>query len=73
MSKRPHLTASRRLALWLFALAVAALTAFSSGTAFAAADADALAGRPVLAALKTGGLVLYFATLRPISARTTSR
>ena len=60
MSKGPHLTASRRLALWLSALAVTALTAFSSGTAFAAADADALAGRPLLAALKTGGLVLYF-------------
>ena len=58
MSKRPHLTASRRFALWLSALAVAALIALSSGTAFAAADA--LAGRPLLAALKAGGLILYF-------------
>ena len=53
-------TASRRLALWLSALAIAALIALSSGAAFAAADTDALAGRPLLAALKAGGLILYF-------------
>lgn len=61
MSKRPHLTAWRRLALWLSALAAAGLIALSShGTALAAADSDALAGRPLLAALKAGGLILYF-------------
>ena len=58
MSERPHLTASRRFALWLSALAAAALIALSSSAAFAAADA--LAGRPLLAALKAGGLILYF-------------
>jgi phosphohistidine phosphatase SixA len=53
--------ASRRLALWLSALATAGLIALSLyGTAFAAADTDALAGRPLLAALKAGGLILYF-------------
>jgi phosphohistidine phosphatase SixA len=56
----PHLPASRRLGLWLAALATAGLIALSSATAFAAADADALAGRPLLAALKAGGLILYF-------------
>jgi phosphohistidine phosphatase SixA len=61
MSKRPQLTASRRLAVWLSALAAASLIALSSHTtAFAAADSDALAGRPLLAALKAGGLILYF-------------
>ena len=56
----PHLTAARRLAFWLWALATAGLIALvSHGTAFAA-DADALAGRPLLAALKAGGLILYF-------------
>ena len=61
MSKRPHSTASRRLALRLSALAAAGLIALSSlGTALAAADSDALAGRPLLAALKAGGLILYF-------------
>lgn len=54
-------TASRRLALCLSALATAGLIALSShGTAFAAADTDALAGRPLLAALKAGGLIIYF-------------
>jgi phosphohistidine phosphatase SixA len=56
----PHLPASRRLGLWLAALATAGLIALSSATAFAAADADALAGRPLLSALKAGGLILYF-------------
>ena len=52
--------ASRRLALWLSTLATASLIALSSATAFAATDADALAGRPLLAALRAGGLILYF-------------
>ena len=57
----PRLTASRCAALWLSALAAAGLIALSShGAAFAATGADALAGRPLLAALKAGGLILYF-------------
>src|SRR5207244_1816457 len=62
-SEVPKITcapASRRLALWLSALATAGLIALSSATAFAAMDADALAGRPLLAALRAGGLILYF-------------
>jgi phosphohistidine phosphatase SixA len=51
---------SRRLALWLSALTTAGLIALSSATAFAATDFDALAGRPLLAALKAGGLIVYF-------------
>ncbi|MDQ2963347.1 MAG: histidine phosphatase family protein [Pseudomonadota bacterium] len=51
--------ASRRLAVWLAALATAALIAETShGTAFA--DTEAPAGPPLLTALKTGGLILYF-------------
>ena len=57
---QPHLTAAHRLALWLWALATVGLIALAShGTAFAT-DADVLADRPLLAALKAGGLILYF-------------
>ena len=52
--------ASRRLAFWLWALALSGLVALASHGAAFAADADALAGRPLLAALKAGGLILYF-------------
>lgn len=52
---------SRRVGLLLGALAAAALIALSShGVAIAAGDTEALAGRPLLAALKAGGLVIYF-------------
>src|SRR5439155_16234549 len=58
--RAPRLTAAHRLALWLWALATVGLIALAShGTAFAT-DADVLAGRPLLAALKAGGLILYF-------------
>jgi phosphohistidine phosphatase SixA len=51
----------RRVALLLGALAAAALIALSGhGAAVAASDTESLAGRPLLAALKAGGLVIYF-------------
>ena len=56
----PQSSASRRVAFRLWALAIAGLIALSSYGAAFAADADALAGRPLLAALKAGGLILYF-------------
>jgi len=50
-----------RIGVLLGGLAVAALLALASrGTAVAASDADTLTGRPLLAALKAGGLVIYF-------------
>jgi broad specificity phosphatase PhoE len=51
----------RRVGLLLGALAAAALIALSSqGLAIAAGDTETLAARPLLAALKAGGLVIYF-------------
>jgi len=54
-------SAPRRLALGFLALAAVALLALSIlGAAAAAGDAETLAGRPLLAALKAGGMILYF-------------
>lgn len=54
------MTLSRRSALPLCALVLAALLAPASQGAAAAGDAESLAGRPLLAALKSGGMVIYF-------------
>jgi phosphohistidine phosphatase SixA len=52
---------SRRVGLLLGALAAAALLALSwQEAAVAASDSETLTGRPLLAALQAGGLVIYF-------------
>ncbi len=52
---------SRRRARSLYCvLAAAALLSLCAGAAVAAGDAETLAGPPLLAALKAGGMVIYF-------------